>query len=97
LKSELPIYLSKCADTRESFCPLLWWKQNALKLPYWAEAANKTILLPPSSAASEHVFSLLKASFERTDQCFPRLFGSTTRAPAQLAFNFKSHQDIFSY
>ena len=55
--------LSKCADTDENFCPLLWWKQNALELPYWAEAANKTLPLQPSSAASEHVFSLLKASF----------------------------------
>jgi len=45
LKSELPTYLSKCADTNESFCPLQWWKKNALELPYRAEATNKTILL----------------------------------------------------
>lgn len=63
LKSELPTYLSKCADTDEDFSVLKWWKQNAPELPYWADAAQKVLLVQPSSAASERVFSLLKASF----------------------------------
>ncbi len=42
---------------------LKWWKQNAPELPYWADAAQKVLLVQPSSAASERVFSLLKASF----------------------------------
>ena len=63
LKSELPTYLSKCADTNENFCALQWWKQNAPELPYWAKAAQKILLVQPSSAASERGFSLLKATF----------------------------------
>ena len=64
LKKELPVYLSKCADTDPDFCPLTWWKQNASALPNWATAASKSFLVQPSSAASERVFSLLKASFD---------------------------------
>ena len=63
LKSELPTYLSKCADTERDYCVLQWWKQNSLELPYWAEAARKALLVQPSSAASERVFSMLKATF----------------------------------
>ena len=64
LKGELPLYISKCADTDENFCALKWWKVNAPVLPNWASAARKVLLVQPSSAASERVFSLLKASFQ---------------------------------
>ena len=56
LKKELPVYLSKCADTDQKFCPFEWWKQNALAVPNWAIAASKVLLVQLSSAASEHVF-----------------------------------------
>ena len=38
---------------------------NAPELPNWAEfeAAQKVLLIQPLSAASKHVFSLLKATF----------------------------------
>ena len=64
LKEELPVYLSKCADTDQGFCPLKWWKQNAPDIPNWAIAATKALLVQPSSAASERVFSMLRASFD---------------------------------
>ena len=54
LKAELPTYLAKAADVR---------KANATELPCWSAAARKVLLVQPSSAASERVFSLLKASF----------------------------------
>ena len=63
LKTELPVYLAKCADTGENFCALKWWKMNSQQLPTWAASAKKVLLVQPSSAASERVFSLLKASF----------------------------------
>ena len=47
LKKELPVYLSKCADTDENFCPLEWWKQNALAVPNWAISASKVLLVQP--------------------------------------------------
>ena len=64
LKKELPLYLSKSADTDVGFCPLKWWKENGKDIPNWAIAASKALLVQPSSASSERVFSLLKASFD---------------------------------
>lgn len=63
MKEELPTCLAKCADTDESFCPVTWWKQNSDQLPVGAAAFRKVLLVQPSSAASERVFSLLSASF----------------------------------
>ena len=63
LKAELPDYLARAADTRADIPPLEWWKRNAVALPNWSEAAKKILLLQPSSAAAERVFSLLNSSF----------------------------------
>ena len=63
LKDELPVYLSKCADTDGDFCPLEWWRRTSADIPTWSACARKVLLIQPSSAASERVFSMLKASF----------------------------------
>ena len=63
LKSELPAYLARAADTDQQFDISEWWKRNASDLPNWSAAAKKILLIQPSSAASERVFSLLKNSF----------------------------------
>ena len=63
LKAELPLYLAKTADLDSSIDSLEWWKQNASELPSWASAARKVLIVQPSSAASERIFSLLKSSF----------------------------------
>lgn len=63
LKEELPTYIARVADVDKDFDPLEWWKLNAPMLPYWSAAAKKILLVQPSSAAAEQVFSLLKASF----------------------------------
>ena len=61
LKAKLPTYLVKAAGTIE------WWKMNTIAPPNWSAAARKALLLQPSSAASERVFSLLKNSFNEQD------------------------------
>ena len=63
LKNELPTYLSKVHDLDNAYDPLEWWKTNASALPCWSLAAQKTVLVQPSSAAAERVFSLLTSSF----------------------------------
>ena len=63
LKEELPTYLAEAADIDRDFDQLQWWKLHATTLPNWSAAAKKIILIQPSSAAAERVFSLLKASF----------------------------------
>lgn len=66
LKKEFYLYVTKAADVNiDSHDEILkWWKQNTTNLPKWSLAAQKVLLVQPSSAASERVFSLLKASFK---------------------------------
>ena len=63
LKSELASYLSRAADTDPDFPPLEWWQRNAKDLPNWSASCAMVLLIQPSSAAAERVFSILKASF----------------------------------
>ena len=41
----------------------LWWKNAEADLPAWASAAQKVLLVQPSSATAERAFSLLANSF----------------------------------
>ena len=63
LKAELPIYLTNAADISQDCDPLQWWRMNSTALPYWSAALRKILLVQPSSAAAERVFSLLNSSF----------------------------------
>ena len=36
-----------------------WWRQNEDNLPHWVGAVKMVLLLQPTSAAAEQVFSLL--------------------------------------
>ena len=69
LKEELPAYLAEVADISPSFSPLEWWKMHSAELPIWSAAASKVLLVQPSSAVSERVFSLLNASFGDQQEC----------------------------
>ena len=63
LKIELPCYLSSSVDLGQDIDPLDWWKRHSETLPHWSAAASTIVLVQPSSAAAERVFSLLKCSF----------------------------------
>ena len=63
LKVELPSYLAKASQVNSDFDVLEWWKLHEDQLPHWSSAVKKGLLLQPSSAASERVFSLLNNSF----------------------------------
>lgn len=63
LKTELPSYLAKASQVHGEFNILEWWKLHENELPNWASTAKKVILIQPSSAAAERVFSLLNNSF----------------------------------
>ena len=47
LKTELPVYLAKRADTGEN---LKWWKMNSQQLPTCAASAQKMLLVQPLAA-----------------------------------------------
>ena len=63
LKSELSAYLAASEDVSPDLCPLEFWRRHKDSLPSWASAVCKVILVQPSSAASERVFSILNQSF----------------------------------
>ena len=73
LQAELPSYLAKAADVSPGFDCLEWWGRNCGELPNWsrtASNASKVLLVQPSSAAAERVFSLLSNCFsDRQQNC----------------------------
>ena len=64
LKTELPTYMSKAEDVLPTVSKTEWWKKHAHELPFWSSACKSILLLQPSSASAERVFSLLNNSFK---------------------------------
>ena len=63
LKQELPAFRAAAEDVT-GIDPAKWWKNHADELPSWSSAAAKVLLVQPSSAAAERVFSLLQQAFQ---------------------------------
>ena len=65
LKAELPAYLAATADVVISteVRKVKRWHDHKEQLPRWASAAKKVLLVQPSSAAAEGVFSILNSAF----------------------------------
>ena len=63
LKEEFPHYIAAAEDIDSSYNPLTFWKGHEDDLPNWSKAARQVLLVQPSSASSERVFSLLRNSF----------------------------------
>ena len=65
LKTELAEYSAADEGVVESVNPLDWWKakEENNSLLKWVEAFKLVLLVQPSSAAAERVFSLLNNSF----------------------------------
>ena len=66
LKAELPQYLALATDINPQVDPIDSWQRKSANLPHWSNAASQVLLVYPSSAAAEWVFSLLNNCF--TDQ-----------------------------
>ena len=63
LQDELARYQALAEDIADDVNVLQWWSRHAREVPCWASACKQILLLQPSSAASERVFSLLQNSF----------------------------------
>ena len=68
LKSELASYLAKSDSLNSSMDIVSWWKQYTHDLPAWSAAAKKVLVVQPSSAAAERVFSILNSTFKEQQQ-----------------------------
>lgn len=66
LKVELPSHAAKASDVSPDFDVLEWWKCNKDDLPHQSLAARKVLVVQPSSAAAERVFSVLSSSSKNT-------------------------------
>ena len=60
LKVELPAYLAAAEDVSTEIEPVAWWKSHSTELPKWADAFRYIVLVQPSSATGERVFSILQ-------------------------------------
>ena len=63
LKEELPQYLAKVSDVSCEIDPVDWWGRHSADLSKWSAAARQVLLVQPSSAAAERVFSIRNQSF----------------------------------
>ena len=63
MKSELPSYLASASGVAPDIDPVSWWKHHSADLSHWASAVHIVLLILPSSAEAERVFSLLTCSF----------------------------------
>ena len=58
LKEEFPKYVVLTNDVSSDCTAVSFWKDSSTTLPDWSNAAKKVLLMQPSSAAAERVFSL---------------------------------------
>ena len=69
LHHELAAYQALTDDAAGDIINVLkWWSQHAEEIPSWAGACTQILLLQPSSAASERVFSLFQNSFNNRQE-----------------------------
>ena len=60
---EFPKYVALTEEVSSEYGILNFWKDHAAAIPKWSNAARKIMLVQPSSAAAERVFSLLNNGF----------------------------------
>eukprot|EP00112_Aurelia_sp_Birch-Aquarium-sp1_P014586 Seg3162.1 transcript_id=Seg3162.1/GoldUCD/mRNA.D3Y31 product="hypothetical protein" protein_id=Seg3162.1/GoldUCD/D3Y31 len=86
LVEELPMYLALVDGTQIQVEDekLKWWERNASNLPRWAKAVKKILVVQPSSAAAERVFSCMKSSLSYEQQS---ALEETVEASVMLRYN----------
>ena len=62
LNVELPSYLTKADGVSPEIDKLEWWKKHSNELPHLSAVCKLALLVQPSSATAEYVFSLLSNS-----------------------------------
>lgn len=87
LTAELPRYLAVAdgADLQtEEEEKLQWWSRNEANLPNWSSVLKKVLLVQPSSASAESVFSIMKNFFTNQKDAAPE---QTVEASVMLCYN----------
>ena len=63
LKDEFPKYYVLAAEVSSDISSLDFWKDHTASIQIWSNTAQNVLLLQPSSAAAERVFSVLNNTF----------------------------------
>ena len=88
LKAELPSVLAACEGVHHSVNPIDWWKSHGEQFKTWLEAFKLILLVQPSSASAERVFSLLANSFSsRQESCLE----DYVQLSVMLQYNHRKH------
>ena len=67
-----------------------WWKRHDPELPHWSSACKSVLLLQPSSAAAEGVFSLLENSFKNRQTISLEDYMQTS---VMFQYNYRKNED----
>ncbi|KAK3737632.1 hypothetical protein QZH41_006457 [Actinostola sp. cb2023] len=94
LTPELPRYMAiadgTALETEEE--KLLWWSRNGeATLPNWSSAVKKVLLVQPSSASAERVFSLMKNFFGNQQDA---ALEETVEASVMLRYNQNQRRKV---
>lgn len=87
LKCELPLYMAKADGLSVEADKMDWWKKHEAELPLWSTSCKSVLLLQPSSAAAERVFSLLANSFCEQQT---RALEDYVQSSVMLQYNYRS-------
>lgn len=86
LTAELPRYLAVAdgADLQTEEEKLQWWSRNEANLPNWSSVVKKVLLVQPSSASAERVFSIMNNFFTNQQDA---ALEQTVEASVMLCYN----------
>lgn len=86
LTAELPRYLAVAdgADLQTEEEKLQWWSRNEANLPNWSSVVKKVLLVQPSSATAERVFSIMNNFFTNQQDA---ALEQTVEASVMLCYN----------
>ena len=86
LVDELPRYLAKADGVQMTSerDKVAWWSSNSESLPHWSAVVKKVLLVQPSSAEAERVFSVMESLFNKQQDS---ALEETVEASVMLSFN----------
>ena len=92
ISARLSTYLAAAQDVIMPFeeDKVKWWRQQSDNLPHWPFAVMKVLLVQPSSAAAERVFSIVNSSFNDSQE---HALVDYLQACGMLQYNNRKHRD----
>ena len=84
----LAAYQAACLELPDDFDLLRWWRLKKKDLPFWARLLRIVLLLAPSSAPVERVFSLMRRTLSQEQDM---ALADIVRTSLMLQYNYRDH------